>query len=247
MTESGPTPEELSERARRLGTDGGSERDVLRLIQDAEAGGDEHMRAVAGQVVRWPTGPSRAPYPGVYDPHTGRPAWHESNVLMEVSVRIDGRRFTSRETHLDPMLLDLQFGGTDTDRFEHFVKYFIERSFGAVATADEESYRYLRGKVFIVKPGDKHDLERCRDSDRDHQDEVWPRCTAGFIIRSAGAVEPNPIGWGTVLSRTSVLGVCPCRCHRNDVYGPSAKLTANLHGIPAFDEDQLNEDEAADD
>lgn len=252
-----PTPEDLAERARRIGTDGGSEQDITDLIRDAEAGGEQHMAAVASQVVRWPTGPSNAPFPGVYDPSTGRPAWHESNILMSVSVRIDGRLFTAREM-FEPMLFNLQFGDTEDERFEHFVRHFLGRSFGGIATADEESYRYLRRKVWIVKPDDLHDMQRCaRSYPRQHaqstkdylcaadREDMWPRCSAGFILRSAEAVKPNPIGFGQVLSRLDVLGVCSCRCHRADQYGASAKRTAERHGIPDFDEQQLDEVEDA--
>lgn len=248
-----PTPEDLAERARRIGADGGGEQDVLGLIRDAEAGGDDHMAAVASQVVRWPTGPSQAPFPGVYDMATGRPAWHESNILMSVSVRIDGRLFTARKM-FEPMLFNLQFGGTEDERFEDFVRYFLQHNFGGVATADDESYRYLRRKVWIVKPGDLHDLQRCArsypeqggQSTKDYlcaadREAMWPRCSAGFILRSAEAVKPNPVGFGRILGRIDVLGVCPCRCHRVDPYGASAKRMAERHGIPDFDEQQLDE------
>jgi hypothetical protein len=238
-----PSPEQLADRARKLGTDGGSERDVLRLIQDAEAGGDEHMRAVAGQVVNWPTGPSRAPYSGVYDPQTGQPAWHESNILMEASVRIDGRRFTARHM-FDPMMMEMQFGGTEDERFEEFVRYWIRSSFGGIATADDESYRYLRGKVWIVKPGDRHDLQLCAQAGASAK---YPKCSAGFILRSERALSPGIFGTEPVLNGTHIAGVCPCRCHRSDPYGDSAKRTAAMYGIPDFDEDQLPEDEATDD
>lgn len=256
------TPEQLAERARRLGTDGGSEQDIIDLIRDAEAGGAEHMAAVAGQVVNWPAGgglPS-----SVYDTATGRPAFHESNVLIECRIRVEGEPATFREA-VDPFLWSERFGA-DQAEFDRYLDYALHRAFGLLMSDPRLGPR-IRSKVWVVKPGDKHDFQRCHDSPsapewfRDPGADPMlpeaaafppalnPYCHDGVIVRAPGQYKVN--GVPRYAPSYTPLGTCPCRCHLRDGSAVRAEQLVRVHRhfpmnwdpqAARFDEDQLPED-----
>jgi hypothetical protein len=249
---SSATPEQLAARMAAVASNENApadyvEREVADIVRQAEAGGSAHMAAVAEVVARIPNGPP-PPNAPVYEASTGRPAWNENNILMSLEVRIDGRVYTARES-LDPMMMAIRFGGPDTERFESFVEFFIKRSFGAVALADDESYRFLRDRLWIVRPGDEHDLKRCHDS---HQPEhnLKPACTMGIITTKPFKIVPgeyDPVSGATSapyaqVDKTAILGVCSCRCHRKDFYGNGSKRFAALNGLAVFDELMVDEE-----
>lgn len=262
-----PTPEELAERARQLGTDGGSEQDIQRLIDDAEAGGADHMAAVAAQVVNWPAGGG---LPSVYDMATGKPAYHESNVLIECRIRVEGELMTLREA-IDPYMFASRFA-EEAAEFDRYIDYMLERAFGLMVR-DPKMAAIIRSKLWVVKPGDKHDFKRCAESEQPspgfwHEPGVSepsfarkepggpvPYCTEGVIVQP-----PGKRNLGNGVHRWSPeyepLGACPCRCHQRDGSYHRAEHLVRMHrhfpmnwdpDAAKFDEDQLNEDEAAND
>lgn len=257
MTEQ-PTPDQLAERARRLGADGGTEQDVADLIRDAEAGGAEHMAAVAGQVVNWPAGGG---LPSVYDTATGRPALHESNVLIECRIRVEGRLFTAREA-VDPYLFEMQFGADRPGEFDRYIDYFLRHHFGSMAV-EPTLGPLIRSKVWIVKPGDRHDFQRCAESEH-ARPAMWqdpgviepplaakgpgpvPYCTEGVIVQPPGQRKVG--GELRYFPGYTPLGTCPCRCHQRDGSAYRAEQLVRMHrhfpmswdpGAGRFDEDQL--------
>lgn len=232
-----PTPEQLAERMTQIATSTAMTPEMTQsaigtIIAQAEAGGEEHMAAVADVIARIPDGPPPPNAPR-YEAATGRPAWHETNVLLECQVRIDGRVFTAREA-LDPMMMELRFG--DDAEFERFIEYFIKSSFGKVAVADPESYQYLRDRLWIVRPGDEHDMKRCAESE--HPGAPWPRCFQGIVLAKELTIVPGERY--AQIDRSAVYGQCPCRCHRAQPYG--AKRAAALHGLVVFDELMVDEE-----
>lgn len=242
------TPEQMADKMHALMTGrlGGEpewavRRAVSDLTQAAELAGEAHMNAVARVIASLstldesPTGYGS----GMYD-DKGRPSWHRNNILMSLQVYIGGRLFTSREA-VDPMMIEMRFRGTDTDEFEQFVKYWIRRSFGSVADADEESYQFLRDRVWIVKPYHEHDSKRCHETADAGLDShcPWPRCVDGLILGKSPTHEV--FARGEIL-RAQVVGRCICRCHEENGLGRSVKRQAALHGISDFSEDLLTEE-----
>ena len=150
---------------------------------------------------------------------------------------MNNRLFTARES-TDPVVLDAyRFADDNNGRLEKFIQYFIQSNFGRVAVADDEAYRYFRDRVWLVQPTDRHDFKRCRASHEDTDGSMWPRCLGGTIVRAWPQLGPIP-GAGTVtVRRDSVMGSCPCRCHRDQYV--SGRI--NLPGVGQFDEDQLDE------
>lgn len=253
------TPEQLAERARRLGTEGGSEQDIADLIRDAEAGGAEHMAAVAEQVVNWPS--TGALPSSVYDTATGRPAFHESNVLIECRIRVEGEMATFREA-MDPFLWAQQFA--DPGEFDRYLDYALSRAFGLLMR-DPRLGPLIRSKVWVVKPGDKHDFQRCAQSE---QAPAWqdpaaighflepkgpngpaPHCAKGVIVQPPGLRKTGHLReW---IADYTPLGTCPCRCHVHDGSAYRAEQLVRMHrhfpmnwdpAAARFDEDQLPED-----
>ena len=256
-----PTPEQLAERARRLGAEGGTEQDIADLIRDAEAGGAEHMAAVAGQVVNWPTGGG---LPSVYDTTPGRPALHESNVLIECRIRVEGQWATFREA-MDPFLWFERFS-TDQEAFDRYLDYALTRAFGLMMT-DPRLGPLIRSKLWIVKPGDTHDFQRCAESEHAPA-PVWrdptllesplaakgpgpvPYCTEGVIVQPPGQRKVG--GELRYFPGYTPLGTCPCRCHQHDgsVYRAEQLVRMHRHfpmnwdpAAGRFDEDQLPGDD----
>jgi hypothetical protein len=262
-----PTPEELADRARRLGADGGSEQDIQRLIDDAEAGGADHMAAVASQVASWP---SSGAMPSVYDMATCQPAYHESNILIECRIRVEGELMTLREA-VDPYMFETRFAGEPAE-FDLYIDYALERAFGLMAR-DPKMGPIIRKKLWVIKPGDKHDFKRCAESEQ-ASPAMWhdpgiieptfaprgpgspvPYCADGVIVRPPGK---RDLGNGVHRwsSNYEPLGACPCRCHQRDGSYRRAEHLILMHrhfpmdwtpGAAKFDEDQLPEDEAPDD
>lgn len=251
------TPGQLAERARRLGASGAAEQDILDLIRDAEAGGADHIAAVAGQVVDWPAGGA---LPAVYDTATGRPAVHESNVLIECRIRVEGRLATFREA-LDPFLWAERF--SDESEFDRYLAYALQRAFGLLMQ-DPELGPLIRSKVWIVKPGDRHDFQRCHDSPVAPEwfrgsgadpmlpdpaafpPALNPYCNGGVIVRAPGRYEVN--GARRYFPSYAPLGTCPCRCHLSDGSAYRAEQLMRVHRhfpmnwdpkAARFDEDQL--------
>lgn len=238
------TPAQLAEQIRTFDNFApDADERMKRIIKDAEDGGDEHMKAVvdalfdAGQLAgvrirNAAVGPS-----SVYDVSTGRAAFHESNVLLELRVRINGRSFVVREA-IDPVMFELRF--RDDAELEKFIEHFVRRSCGTMA-ADPEGYRYLRELVWIVRPGDRHDFKRCADGWRAH-----PHCDLGLISKAppispvfasaADAAIESP------MRRDDALGVCPCRCHQHNESRYRAESVARAYGLPGFCEEMLDED-----
>ncbi|HEU5429537.1 MAG TPA: hypothetical protein VFU74_21840 [Actinocrinis sp.] len=212
--------------------------DMERIVRAAEAGGIQHMKAVAEALAEIdPPGasPTSGMPAGVYEVRDGqyRPALHESNVMLELRVWVNGRLFTARES-IDQFMFKMQF--SDESALEPFIRYFIQSSCGRMA-ADPDAYRYFRSLVWIVRPDDEHDLKRCAE-----EPATGPRCDAGLIVKERppfpsidGVTEP-PIG------RSDVLGVCSCRCHRRDGTGVRARHQADAYGFGVFDESQLREE-----
>ncbi|HEV2346360.1 MAG TPA: hypothetical protein VGS97_19830 [Actinocrinis sp.] len=244
-----PTPEQLAARMTRVAadttaTEAHTQMEVGTIIALAEAGGEEHMTAVAEVIARIPNGPP-PPNAPMYEASSGRPAWHENNILLSCEVRIDGRVFAAREA-FDPMMLEIQFGGTDSDRFEHFIDFFLKTNFGKVAVADPASTKFLRDRVWIVKPGDTHDFRRCA---KNSEPPVYPRCTMGVITTKPFEIVPGEYDkWNVKMppyakvDKSAVLGQCPCRCHRDNFYGNGAKRFAALNGLAVFDELMVDEE-----
>lgn len=213
-----------------IGSDADREIAMARIVRAAERGGSAHMEAVADWIGKLPPLPD--PKAPLYDARTGRPAFHETNVLLELRIRVNGQLFTARES-IDPFMFDRRFG--DDDEFEKYIACFVRSSCGRMATSPD-AYRYFRSLVWIVRPHDKHDLKRCADGWK-----AKPYCDLGLISKASrifpsvdGVIEPTTL-------RDDVLGVCPCRCHRNDGSGASSGSLARMHGLRIFDESQLKE------
>lgn len=232
-----PTPEQLVDRLRNLGaTDDEQHRNMAGIIADAEAGGEEHMAAVADFICSLPPAPPD-PSTSVYEQRNGtfRPAFHDTNVLLELQAKVGRRTFVAREA-IDPSMFDARFAAGDGDEFERFIRHFIGRNFGQVAVCDDESYRYFRNLLWVVRPTDAHDLKRCAGGRvRD------PLCDAGLIIRAPSFTFTVPDVIEPSVLPPDVLGVCPCRCHRNDGSGERAGQLAAMYLIRTFDESQLDE------
>jgi len=257
-----PTPEQLAERARRLGAGDGTEQDILDLIRDAETGGADHIAAVAGQVVNWPAG--GAP-PSMYDAATGRPAYHESNVLIECRIRVEGELATFREA-IDPFLWAERFAA-DQGEFDRYIDYALTRAFGLMMR-DPRLGPLIRAKLWIVKPDDEHDFQRCAQSEQ--EPPAWqdpgmiepvmavkvpggpvPYCHEGVIVQPPGQRTVN--GVRRMYPVHDPLGACPCRCHLRDGSYERAEMLVRMHRrfpmnwdprAARFDEDQLDEDGA---
>lgn len=167
-----------------------------------------------------------------YDTH-GRPAFHESNVLLELRVRVNGRLFTAREA-IDPFMFEHRFG--EADEFEKFIRFFIRNSCGRMAT-DPDAYQYFRDLVRVVHPRDRHDFKRCADGM-----SASPRCDLGIITKAPLVVVSTPDVIEPPTCRADVLGICPCRCHKYDGSGAHSGALARTYLLPQFDEDQLDED-----
>lgn len=229
MTEQ-PTPEDLVARLQNLPDSSDAMKVVIeQVVRDAEAGGKDHMLAVAKHMASLP--PDR---PGLaapaYDRATGRPAFHETNILISCQIRVEGLLFTAREA-LDPMLYELQFGGTD--KFEDYIRFFLGHHFGRMVH-DPAGYSLLRSKTQVVRPEDKHDFKRCIDSETGRKLDI--RCVVGEIVSGliSTFTEPYP---HTLAQK--MLGLCPCRCHTAPGLPPNyrrAHLTE-----PLFDEGMLDE------
>lgn len=257
-----PTPADLAERARRIGTDGGSEQDITDLIRDAEAGGHAHMTAVAEQVVNWP---ASGGMPSVYDTATGKPAFHETNVLIECRIKVEGQLATYREA-MDPYLWAERF--SDPAEFDRYLTYSLSRAFGAMMQ-DPRLGPLIRSKVWVVKPTDVHDFQRCAESGKANPavwqdpgiiEPVWapknpagpvPYCTEGVIIQPPGR---RNLGGGVRRwsDKYEPLGTCPCRCHQHDGSCYRAEQLIRMHHhfqlnwdptAMKFDEEQLIEDD----
>jgi len=228
-----PTPDELVERLRRLGAGGAEiQQAMASAVRDAETGGPEHMEAVAGFIASLPPAPPD-PKASRYDAQTGRPTFHESNILIELRVRVNGRLFTCREA-VDPFMFETRFAAGE--EFEKYIEYFVRASCGRMAT-DPDAYRYFRALVRVIHPRDPHDFKRCADGWK-----ATPRCDLGIITRA-----PIVTAWvpdaavGPLDDRDDALGVCPCRCHRFDGSGARSGPLARMYGLPQFDEDRLDE------
>ena len=179
------------------------------------------------------TPPPPVPANSHYETKDGqhRPAWHETNVLIEARVWVGGRLFTARDA-VDPFHWQMRFDGYP-DAIENYLRWFITRYFGQIAVADEEGYRHFRERLWVVLPTDRHDFRRCHDSEHDFEMTMWPRCLSGHILREWP--EPSPIpGAGPTIPKAAVLGLCPCRCHRSCPPWP-------LSGVGMFGEHQLDE------
>ena len=238
-----PSPDQLVvwlETSQRLGP--GTDRDrqiaMARIVRAAERGGEAHMLAVAEWVGKLPPPPPDPTTPR-YEFKDGqyRPSLHDTNVLIELRVHVDGRMFTAREA-IDPYMLEHYGFYQGGDRLEEYLRHFIQMNFGLLAVADDEAYRYFRERVWVVRPTDRHDSKRCFDSNADTEGMLWPRCVSGNILRSWPDSSPIP-GAGTAVRKDSILGSCPCRCHRRPQV-PS-EVAALLSGVGQFDEDQLDE------
>lgn len=240
------TPEQLTamlrEGMRREHSDEHREVVMAEVIAAAERGGDAHMLAVIREI--FPDGPGQPteqidPMSPRYEMRDGRygPAWHDSNVLIELQVYIDGLLFTARESH-DPIMFEAYgFDTAGSNRFEEYIRYFITSNFGRVAVSTGGAYQYFRKRVWIVRPSDVHDFKRCRASHDDRTGKLWPRCLGGTILREWPQPSPIP-GAGVSIRREAVLGACTCRCHRAE--REAGRLTQMLRLQP-FDEEQLDE------
>jgi hypothetical protein len=125
----------------------------------------------------------------------------------------------------------------------------------AAEAGGEEHMSAVAAVVAIVFPADEHDLRRCRDS-HPHADgrieveerDTWPRCIFGLILTERpdpfSVIDPEritptfPAGGG--IRRDSIYGICPCRCHEHDVYGPTNRSLNTFHRVPEFSEDMLD-------
>jgi len=223
------TPEQLTDRLRRFNPDWpDADAEMEQIVRAAEAGGTDHMKAVVETL--FPNGPTPPRPTGGYRPFT-------PDITMEIRAYVNNRLFTARQS-VDPFMFEMKFG--DPDQLEHYVKYWIQQSFGQVAVADEESYRYFRDRVWIVRPTDVHDVKRCHDSQKNQAGDLWPRCLGGVILREYPQVSPIP-GAGTMVRKESFLGNCTCRCHSGEKYGQPDRRIGNLAGASDFDENQLDE------
>ena len=230
-----PTPAELVDQLERAKNSSPSkfERVMKRVIRDAEDLGDEHMGAVADWVINQPRPePRPAPDDLMHTKQGYRYRSDDLNVTIELRLTIDGRKFLVREV-VDPMMFEYQFK-TNPDAFETYLAYFLRKHLGGLAV-DSQALGYFRSKLFIVRPGDRHDLQRCAHSNDNDHPNMWPRCLDGYILSELPNVSLVP-GAGGTLRRESMLGYCPCRCHRRPDSPPRPYLPS---GVGAFDEDRL--------
>ena len=229
-----PTPEQLIERLNNLGnTDAERDRNMEWVVRSAEACGEAHMQAVADWIGKLPPPPPDPKSPR-YEMKDGtyRPAFHETNVLLELRVWVNGKLFTARES-IDPFMFEHRFG--NDAEFEKFIEYFVRSSCGRMAT-DPEAYQYFRELVWIVHPNDEHDLKRCADGWG-----VSPRCDEGLITKAPVIQIHVPDTIPPPAYQSDVLGVCPCRCHQRDGSGVRAQRQAEVYRFRTFDESQLGQ------
>lgn len=225
------SPERLAKQIRTFDNSApDADERMKQIIKDAEDGGEKHMEAVLDALAKDDKSSTAGP-PSVYDVATGRPAFHESNVLLELRVHVNGRLFTARES-VDPMMFEPQLGKAG---FETFIRFFIQASCGRLAI-DPEAYAYFRSLVTVVHPEDQHDLKRCADGPA-----ATPYCDKGLISKASrifpavdAAIEPT-------VTREDVLGTCPCRCHRRNGAADHLRRLAQAYKLPTFDEDMLDE------
>lgn len=172
--------------------------------------------------------------PLVLDPDSGRPAWYETNILIECRLRVEGQLLTAREA-IDPYAWQQMFGGDNERREDFLVNYFLTRNFGRAIMQQLN----LRERVFIVLPTDEHDFKRCKDSG---DEALWleggVRCRDGYMIRfprqrimfgNADPLAPPDV--------PQAMGLCPCRCHRYERSG----IERRYLGGRVFDEADLND------
>lgn len=231
-----PTPEELVDQLERAKNSSPSKFDrvMKRVVRDAEDLGDEHMGAVAEWVFKQPRpAPQPAPDDLMYNKKDGgfRYRSDDLNVTIELRLTIDGRKFLARET-VDPYRFDHVFAD-NADEFEKYLRYFLHHHLGSLVHGDAEQ-AFFRSKLWVVRPGDKHDLQRCAHSNDTDHPGMWPRCLDGLILSQLPGVSPVP-GVGGTIRRDAIRGACPCRCHRGTVGAPRTHL---LLGVGVFDEDR---------
>jgi len=217
-----------------------SERDAAmgEIIRQAESGGPAHMDAVIDALPHPDYTTPRPPMPNdlLYPSEGGRPRYRSDNLNTTVELRltIDGRRYLCREM-VDPFLWEMQLA-PDQNALESYVQYFLRKSLGGLVM-DSQAMGYFRSRVFIVRPGDPHDLQRCSHSNDGQHPNLWPRCLEGFILTELPGDSPVP-GAGRRWKRKSMLGYCPCRCHQRDRHmnGPRPYIP----GLGTFDEDRYD-------
>lgn len=231
-----PTPAELVDQLERAKNSSPSKLDrvMKRVVRDAEDLGDEHMGAVAEWVFKQPRpAPQPAPNDLMHTKDGYRYRADDLNVTIELRLTIDGRKFRARET-VDPFRFEHTFAN-NSDEFEKYLMYFLHHHLGSLAHGQAER-EFFRSKLWVVRPGDEHDLQRCAHSnDTDHPD-MWPRCLDGFILTELPGLSPVP-GVGGTVRRDAMLGYCPCRCHQkaSNLRGPRPHVL----GLGTFNEDQL--------
>lgn len=216
-----PTPEELVDQLSRY--HGKSpvkyDRVLRRVIKDAERLGRSHQTAVS----QW-----MAELAGVAPTKSVGTSWthplHE-DVTLELVLKIDDKMFCARER----VSFDTWFYmSKDIARWEQFLNHFTRQAVGSMSQ-DPEQFAYLRRKLFVVTPEDRHDSRLCRASnDTGLNKDLWPRCLHGVVRRaqpSPGVLSymDSPVSQFDLTTRFSdarPLGKCACRCHRHPMNTP---------------------------
>jgi hypothetical protein len=233
-----PTPEELVDRleASKTRSPKRQERIMAQVVKDAEALDEEHRQAVVDWVFSQPQPPNPGPQPNdlLYPAGGGRPRYRadDLNTTIELRLTIDGKKYLCREM-VDPMLWEMQLSDSE-DRFTRYLEHFLHRSLGGLVT-DSRVRGYFLSRVWVIRPGDPHDLQRCAHSCDPGHPDLWPRCLDGVILSELPGTSPIP-GVGSGIRRDAVLGYCPCRCHRRDNYLYDSRL--RIPGLAQFDEDR---------
>jgi len=229
-----PEPEELVDRLKRAVRRRPEvyDREVRRTVREAESLTLAHQRAVsqylaeqAGVVSGVPDAASRA---------VGH-AWRTyDDVVIEMILKIDDRLFMARE-RVDGMTWELNFKPR-ADRWEEFLNFFARKAVGSMSQ-DPEQFAYLRRKLFVVTPDDRHDARLCRASnDTGLNQDLWPRCLSGVVRKALPVNLFSVIGDGVgpqeLLAQPyrdgRALGRCRCRCHQHplaDVCDPEYHST----------------------
>lgn len=208
------------------------DRVLRRVIRVAERLGRAHQEAVCGFIAEV------AGVPAAQAQATARlwktPGWEE--VTVELYLRIDDKIFVARELVAYEAW---HYLSRNTDEWERFLNSFTRQAVGSLSQTPEQ-FAYLRRKLFVVTPQDRHDSRLCRASnDSGLNKDLWPRCLHGVVRRAAPAPSifsyvDSPVPAVPFWSDDRPLGKCACRCHRH----PLNQLDPAYHlgGLSAYDD-----------
>lgn len=197
-----PTPEELVDQLAKY--HGKSpvkyDRVLRRVIKDAEHLGQAHQRAVSqfmAELAGVPTAQAQSAA-------SSWKLWTDLDVTLEICLKIDDRLFVARKLVDHYQWLHFR---EDIPRWEEFLNFFTRQAVGSMSQ-DPDQFAYLRRKLFVVTPDDRHDSRLCRASnDTGLNQNLWPRCLSGVVRKTL----PVDLSWFD----ERPLGRCACRCHKH--------------------------------